>query len=85
MRFGWNRPMGKSKGKVKVSRRIHPEVVGLQHGFGHTALGKTPPAAAPPMPFTAHEIGPAFRPGVAQRDLCSDFQSIINSPGKERP
>ncbi|MGK5087122.1 molybdopterin-dependent oxidoreductase [Bdellovibrionota bacterium FG-2] len=31
---------GKVKAKVKVSKRIHPEVVGLQHGFGHTALGK---------------------------------------------
>ncbi|MBI3985959.1 MAG: molybdopterin-dependent oxidoreductase [Lentisphaerae bacterium] len=34
-------PHGKVKGKVKVSKRIHPEVVGLQHGFGHTAMGKT--------------------------------------------
>ena len=25
--------------RAKVSRRIHPEVVGLQHGFGHRALG----------------------------------------------
>jgi len=33
-------PYGKVKAKVKVSKRIHPEVVGLQHGFGHTALGK---------------------------------------------
>lgn len=33
-------PHGKVKGKVQVSKRIHPEVVGLQHGFGHTALGK---------------------------------------------
>ena len=31
---------GKVNAKVKVSRRMHPEVVGLQHGFGHTALGK---------------------------------------------
>lgn len=23
-----------------MTRRIHPEVVGLQHGFGHTALGR---------------------------------------------
>jgi thiosulfate reductase/polysulfide reductase chain A len=34
-------PYGKVKAKVKVSKRIHPEVVGLQHGFGHTALGKS--------------------------------------------
>jgi thiosulfate reductase/polysulfide reductase chain A len=34
-------PYGKVKAKVKTSRRMHPEVVGLQHGFGHTALGKT--------------------------------------------
>lgn len=33
-------PHGKVKAKVNVSKRIHPEVVGLQHGFGHTALGK---------------------------------------------
>ena len=33
-------PYGKVKARVKVSRRIHPEVVGLQHGFGHTALGR---------------------------------------------
>jgi anaerobic selenocysteine-containing dehydrogenase len=31
---------GKVKAKVKVTKRIHPEVVGLQHGFGHTALGR---------------------------------------------
>jgi anaerobic selenocysteine-containing dehydrogenase len=23
-----------------VTTRIHPEVVGVQHGFGHTALGR---------------------------------------------
>ena len=33
-------PYGKVQAKVKVSRRIHPEVVGLQHGFGHTGLGR---------------------------------------------
>ncbi len=32
-------PYGKTKAKLTVTRRIHPEVVGLQHGFGHTALG----------------------------------------------
>ena len=30
---------GKVKGTLKVTKRMHPEVVGLQHGFGHTALG----------------------------------------------
>jgi len=33
-------PHGKVQAAVKVSRRIHPEVVGLQHGFGHHALGR---------------------------------------------
>jgi thiosulfate reductase/polysulfide reductase chain A len=33
-------PYGKVKGKAKVSERMHPEVVGLQHGWGHTALGR---------------------------------------------
>lgn len=33
-------PHGKIKATVKISRRIHPEVVGLQHGFGHSAFGK---------------------------------------------
>lgn len=33
-------PHGKVRATVKVSRRIHPEVVGLQHGFGHKALGR---------------------------------------------
>jgi len=32
-------PHGKVKAKVKTSERMHPEVVGLQHGWGHTALG----------------------------------------------
>lgn len=32
-------PYGKVKGKVKLTKRIHPEVIGAQHGFGHTALG----------------------------------------------
>ncbi len=30
---------GKVKGVVKVTEGIHPEVIGLQHGFGHWALG----------------------------------------------
>ena len=33
-------PHGKVRAKVKTSKRIHREVVGLQHGFGHTAMGK---------------------------------------------
>lgn len=33
-------PHGKTTAKVKVSKRIHPEVVGLQHGFGHWAGGR---------------------------------------------
>jgi len=33
-------PYGKVKARAEVTRRIHPEVVGLQHGFGHTALGR---------------------------------------------
>jgi thiosulfate reductase/polysulfide reductase chain A len=33
-------PNGKVRAKAHVSRRMHPEVVGAQHGFGHTALGK---------------------------------------------
>ena len=33
-------PHGKVKGKVKLTERIHPEVIGAQHGFGHEALGK---------------------------------------------
>jgi thiosulfate reductase/polysulfide reductase chain A len=28
-----------AKAKVRVTRRIHPDVVGMTHGFGHTALG----------------------------------------------
>jgi len=31
---------GKVEARVKTTERMHPEVVGLQHGFGHTALGK---------------------------------------------
>ena len=31
---------GRVTARVKVSPRMHPEVVGLQHGFGHTALGR---------------------------------------------
>ena len=33
-------PYGKVLAEAKLTRRIHPEVVGAQHGFGHTALGK---------------------------------------------
>lgn len=32
-------PYGRVRAKVELTKRIHPEVVGLQHGFGHTALG----------------------------------------------
>ncbi|MBI3635939.1 MAG: molybdopterin-dependent oxidoreductase, partial [Candidatus Rokubacteria bacterium] len=31
---------GRVKAKARVTTRIHPEVVGVQHGFGHTALGR---------------------------------------------
>jgi thiosulfate reductase/polysulfide reductase chain A len=33
-------PHGKTLAKAHVTPRIHPEVVGAQHGFGHTAMGK---------------------------------------------
>jgi len=33
-------PNGSARGRAELSSRIHPEVVGLQHGFGHTALGQ---------------------------------------------
>lgn len=33
-------PYGRVRATVAVSPRMHPEVVGLQHGFGHTALGR---------------------------------------------
>jgi thiosulfate reductase/polysulfide reductase chain A len=33
-------PHGKVRAKVRLTTRIHPEVVGVQHGFGHTALGR---------------------------------------------
>lgn len=32
-------PNGSVRAVAEVTRRIHPEVVGAQHGFGHTALG----------------------------------------------
>jgi thiosulfate reductase/polysulfide reductase chain A len=31
---------GRVQARVKTTTRIHPEVVGVQHGFGHTALGR---------------------------------------------
>jgi Anaerobic dehydrogenases, typically selenocysteine-containing len=33
-------PNGSVRAVAEVSRRIHPEVVGAQHGFGHIALGR---------------------------------------------
>ncbi|MBI4409283.1 MAG: molybdopterin-dependent oxidoreductase [Gemmatimonadetes bacterium] len=33
-------PYGSVTARVATSRRMHPEVVGLQHGFGHWALGR---------------------------------------------
>lgn len=33
-------PYGQVKARAKLTTRIHPEVVGVQHGFGHTALGR---------------------------------------------
>jgi thiosulfate reductase/polysulfide reductase chain A len=33
-------PHGKVRARLLASRRMHPEVVGLQHGFGHSALGR---------------------------------------------
>lgn len=33
-------PYARAKGTVQVTERIHPEVVALQHGYGHWAFGK---------------------------------------------
>jgi thiosulfate reductase/polysulfide reductase chain A len=33
-------PHGSTRAVAQVTRRIHPLVVGLQHGFGHWALGR---------------------------------------------
>jgi thiosulfate reductase/polysulfide reductase chain A len=33
-------PYGRAKAKAQLTRRMHPEVVGMQHGFGHWALGR---------------------------------------------
>ena len=33
-------PNGSVRAKASLSSRMHPEVVGLQHGFGHWALGR---------------------------------------------
>jgi thiosulfate reductase/polysulfide reductase chain A len=33
-------PYGRVRARVRTTRRMHPEVVGFQHGFGHTALGR---------------------------------------------
>jgi anaerobic selenocysteine-containing dehydrogenase len=33
-------PYAKAKGTIQVTERIHPEVVALQHGYGHTGFGK---------------------------------------------
>jgi thiosulfate reductase/polysulfide reductase chain A len=33
-------PFAKAKGTVQVTERIHPEVVALHHGYGHTGFGK---------------------------------------------
>lgn len=33
-------PYGKVTARVRTTTRMHPEVVGIQHGFGHTALGR---------------------------------------------
>ena len=33
-------PHGAVRARLHTTRRMHPDVVGLQHGFGHTALGR---------------------------------------------
>ncbi len=33
-------PYGRMQARVKTTWRMHPQVVGLQHGFGHRALGR---------------------------------------------
>ncbi len=33
-------PYGRAKGKVFITKRIHPEVIGALHGFGRLGLGK---------------------------------------------
>jgi len=32
-------PYGKVRAKAKLTEGMHPQVVGLQHGFGHWAFG----------------------------------------------
>jgi anaerobic selenocysteine-containing dehydrogenase len=33
-------PYGQAHTTAELTTRMHPEVVGMQHGFGHWALGK---------------------------------------------
>ena len=33
-------PHGKTRARAHLTRRMHEEVIGAQHGFGHTALGR---------------------------------------------
>ncbi|MBI3688333.1 MAG: molybdopterin-dependent oxidoreductase, partial [Actinobacteria bacterium] len=59
-------PHGSIHAKVKVSRRIHPEVVGLQHGFGHTALGRNAVKGQFDLPVGGQQTSPLVDSGVPQ-------------------
>jgi thiosulfate reductase/polysulfide reductase chain A len=42
-------PYAKAKATVQVTERIHPEVVGLHHGYGHWGFGKVARGALNPI------------------------------------
>jgi len=62
-------PYAKAKGTVQVTERIHPEVVALQHGYGHWGFGKVAKGSLNKI----NKWSPAgtgdgqFLPGVAEK------------------
>ena len=71
-------PYGKVMARAKVTQRIHPEVVGLQHGFGHTALGATPKAAAPETGYSVHQGRRTLRDEPAQGGLRHASPHVVS-------
>ena len=63
-------PHGKVKAEVKVSRRMHPEVVGMQWGWGHTALGKSAKGRGAAEPLLRPTKGDPLSGQALHKEAC---------------
>ncbi|MBI4655766.1 MAG: molybdopterin-dependent oxidoreductase [Elusimicrobia bacterium] len=63
-------PYGKVKAKAKITEGMHPEVVGLQHGFGHWALGNIAKGRGTSDAFLRPTVSCALSGQALHKECC---------------